>query len=248
MPVIPGSYSNYSVRLTGKQIVMDALDLLGANDVGSEPEVAILQRDLRTLNMMLDTWNTERLAIYAMTQFEGTLVSGTQDYTIGSDEDFDNFRPVKIERGEAFLRVDGRDRELDVLTSQQWGRLTDRTTASGTPCAIYYEPGPANGTISFYPKPSAADTLVLFRRELLSQITNLNEIFYLPPGYAEAITYHLAIRLAPKTGRPVAQEITEVATNAKANLKRLNMQPQTMMADSALLGRGYCDINSGGIR
>lgn len=250
MPVLPGPYDNYSVALSGKRLVTDALDLIGANDVADDPEPAILRRDLRTLNLMLDAWNTEKLVPYALTQFEGTLVSGTQDYLIGSIETFDTFRPEKINQGEAYLRVSGRDTELEVLTAQQWAALSDRTTLSGVPCAIYYEPGANKGTVSFYPNPSSAATFVLFRRQLLAQITNMNDIFYLPPGYAEAITNHLAIRLAPKNGKPVPQEVTEVAINSKANLKRNNMQPQTMSSDTAMQiwSGGGSDINSGGYR
>lgn len=244
MPVIPGPYENYSVSLTGKQIVMDALDLLGANDAVSEPEIAILQRDMRTLNLMLDSWNNERLVIYALTQLSETLVSGTQSYAIGSDEAFDTFRPVKIEQGEAFIQLSSGNCPLKVLTATEWAYRTD-TALTGRPCELYYEPGATTGTISLYPTPDDAYTFLLFRRQLLSQVTNMNEIFYLPPGYAEAITNHLAIRLAPKNGRPVPAEVSAVAIEAKANLKRLNMQPLKMRGDDAVAPCGYYDIYSG---
>lgn len=248
MPVIPGPYANYSIELTGKLIIIDALDLLGANDAVSEPELAVLKRDQRTLNMMLDSWNNERLVIYALTQFTGATVSATQDYLIGSNQPFDTFAPVKIEQGEAFLSTTSGDFGLTVLTAEEWGYLRDKETASGRPRAIYYEPGTTAGTISFYPNPDDTYTFLLFRRELLSQITNINEIFYLPPGYAEAITNHLAVRLAPKQGRQVPAEVLAVANEAKANLKRINMQPMEMRCDDALISRGHCDIYSGDFR
>lgn len=249
MPVIPGPYANYAVELTGKQIIIDALDLLGANDAVSEPELAVLKRDQRTLNLMFDSWNAERLTIYALTQFTATLSAGTRDYVIGSDQAFDTFAPIKIEPGEPFLRVaNSGDLGLTVLTAEEWGYLRDKETASGRPCAVYYEAGTTTGTISFYPNPDDAYTFLLFRRQLLSQVTNLNEIFYLPTGYAEAITNHLAIRLAPKQGRPVPAEVLAVANEAKANLKRINMQPLEMRCDEAVRPRGYYDIYTGDCR
>lgn len=234
--------------MSGKQAIIDALDLFGSNDVTEEPDDAIITRDLRTLNMMLDAWNTEKLIPYAMSQISETLAPGTQSYVIGDGADFDTtLRPVKVEQGEAYLRVNDSDYQLEVLTAEQYGRVSIKDQ-SGQPCAVYYEPGTITGTFTFDKNPDQAYTFLLWQRALLAQIDDADTVFYLPPGYAEAITNHLAIRLAPKHGKSVPAEVVEVATNAKANIKRLNMQPQTMQADTAVLTRGIYDIYSGTIR
>src|SRR4051812_13338218 len=104
MPIIPPAPNPiYYVPFSGLLAITDALDLLGANDVSETPDSATLSRDLRTLNMMLDAWNTERLIPYAMTQFSGTLVPGQQSYVIGALADFNTtLRPPKISTGEAW--------------------------------------------------------------------------------------------------------------------------------------------------
>lgn len=236
-----------SIELTGKKLIIDALDLLGANDATGEPEAAILDRDQRTLNSMLDAWNTEGLIPYACIAFTAPLVAATSSYTIGAAQTFNTIRPVKIEQGEAFLRVSNLDFELSALDVNQWAELPDRATATGQPTAVYYEAGSSTGTVNFYPTPTNADTFVLYNRLLLSQIDNLNTAFTLPPGYSEAITHHLAIRLAPKQGRPVPAEVVEIATTAKANLKRINMPslPTVRCAEGLSdYQQGYVDVHA----
>jgi hypothetical protein len=198
--------------------------------------------------MMLDSWNTEKLVTYAMTLFQAALVPTQQSYVIGDGSDFNTtLRPPKIEDGEAYLRVNGVDYPLTSYTLEQWAEIPIKTTA-GQPYAIFYTADKITATIQFYPVPDQAYTFLLWQRTLLAQITDVNQVFYLPPGYAEAITNHLAIRLAPKYGKSAPAEVVEVATNSKAALKRLNMQPQNMRSDTAVLGRGLYDINSGTIR
>jgi hypothetical protein len=249
MPIIPPpSNPLYYISLSGKQAITDALDLLGANDVSEDPETAIITRDLRTLNMMLDSWNTEKLVTYAMTQFSADLVPSQQSYVIGDGADFDTtLRPPKIEDGEAWIRVNGTDYPLKSDTVEEWAAIPIKTQ-TGVPCEILYTADKITATIEFYRIPDQAYTFLLWQRTLLAQIADADTVFYLPPGYAEAITNHLAIRLAPKHGKSVPAEVVEVATNAKASLKRLNMTVQTMACDTAVLGRGFFDINSGTIR
>jgi hypothetical protein len=250
LPIIPPvSGDIYYIEVSGNHFITDALDLLGQNDVNDTPEAAIITRDLRTLNMMLDAWNTEKLIPYAMTQFTGTLVASTVDYEMGDSSAFDSaMRPVKIQNGEAWIVRSGVEYPLTVVDEAQWEALQETPALSGMPQYVLYELGPITGTFSFYPTPDAADTFVLWQRVLLAQIQDATTIYYLPQGYAEAITNHLAIRLAPKYGKPVPQEVSEVATNAKAAIKRNNMKPQTMASDTALLGPGYADIYSGTVR
>jgi hypothetical protein len=50
------------------------------------------------------------------------------------------------------------------------------------------------------PVPSAADTLVLYTWQQLSRFAATSDTFDLPPGYARAIRYNLALELAPEYG------------------------------------------------
>jgi hypothetical protein len=249
MPIIPPAPNPiYYVPFSGLLAITDALDLLGANDVSETPDSATQSRDLRTLNMMLDAWNTERLIPYAMTQFSGTLVPGQQSYVIGALADFNTtLRPPKISNGEAWLRVNGVDQELQSDSVEEWAAIPVKTN-TGIPSDILYTADKITATIQFYPVPDQAWAFLLWQRTLLAQIQDVGTIYYLPPGYAEAITNHLAIRLAPKHGKPVPPEVELVATNAKAAIKRLNKAPQKMVADTSTLGPGRYDIYTGTIR
>ena len=251
MPTVTSPYELYSVTdLTAKKIIMRALRLLGAIPTGEEIAASELEDGRDALNHMLDSWNTEGLVVNTLATAPFALIAGQADYEIGADGDFDTIRPTKLEQGQVWLNADGTDRMLNPLTREEWNAIPDKST-SGTPKYYWYNRAFPKGEIWFYPKPNAADTITFYIPFLLNQITRAqsvsDSVFALPPGYAEAVIYGLAIRLAPEYGKPASMEILEIANNAKANLKRLNSEPQTVAVDDALLDRGVYDINSGDI-
>jgi hypothetical protein len=115
--------------------------------------------------------------------------------------------------------------------------------------SIFYDAAHPNGNISFDYIPDQAYTLVLQLDTLLTMIATASTLFQMPSGYSDALTYNLAIRLAPEYGKQAPQEVVAIAIETKANVKRANFVPPVMRCDAGCMqegGSGFISIYSGG--
>ncbi len=236
MPVIPSPYQQYSVALSGKLIVKNALRKLGSTQSGEDPSADEMQDAIEVLNDMVDTWNSEKLPIPSMTVHPFNLVAGTQEYSIGPSADFDMFRPATIEQGQAFVQRGDIEYGLKVCTRDEWAAVVVKDLNGALPWAMFYDRDTPTGNIQFYPIPDQVYVFNLYAPTLLSQIINPGEIFYLPPAYSEALKAGLALRLWPEYPNPgVLAIITELAASSKAAIKRLNSETDTLRCDEAMI-------------
>ena len=64
----------------------------------------------------------------------------------------------------------------------------------------------------------------------------------LPPGYVDALSYNLAIRIAPEYEVTPSPTVAALAIETKANIKRLNSTPpQNSISDAMYLGGSPMD-------
>lgn len=233
MPVIPSPYSNYSVKLSGSVIAKSALRKISslASDEIEAEDLAIC---LECLNDMMDTWNSEELTIPSITSHEFQLVSGTQSYTIGPGAVFDMPRPPKIIDGQCTVKIGNLEYPLRVLSREEWGTVRIKSLPTTIPYAIFYDQDSPLGNISFYPIPGAT-SFIFYAPNLLSQITNSSDVFYLPPAYSEALKFGLAVRVASEFNKVAPPDVMEIAAVSKANLKRMNYQPDSLKCEPTMM-------------
>ena len=223
---------------TAGSIINRALRLIGSLEAGESAESSEQNDALVTLNAMLDAWRTESLSVYAL-RTEVLTVTGAASYTIGSGGNLDTVRPVRIES--AYQRIGGIDYPLRVAQKASFDRVADKSTTSDVSDWLHYEPSYPLGVLYLHPVPTAGavhlTTWVPFVAYSVSDPVSL------PPGYEEAITYQLAMRLAPEYGRTVPQEVAALGAAAKKDIKRANFRAPVM--DTGLgAGRRY-DIQAG---
>lgn len=252
MPPIP-SVPTYKLPLSGDKIIRRALRLLGSLGQGENPSAADQSEGLEALNGLLDSWNAESLIVPARTKTAKTLVSGTQSYTIGESGDINVARPPQIIQGEAYIQDGSQEYELRVYSAAEWASIYQKTLTSWRPSVLYYEPSAPLGRVWLWQVPdSSAYILNLWLPTLLSQIQGVTDIFYLPPGYAEALLFNLAVRLAEEWGKQLSPTTIELANNSLARIKAMNATLPSMVCDRAMLtynlGDGLVawDIRSGG--
>jgi hypothetical protein len=249
MPVLANDYSNFSYTTNGKAIVKRALRLLGAISSGEEPSGNELTDGIEALNKMLDSWNSENLMVWALEEFSFT--TNSRSMSVGPGADLDMPRPGSLERGQVFIRKDEISYPLEPMTSAEWG-LVEGLTSSGLPNAFHYDRAVAFASLNFDITPDQTYTLVLRVPTLLRQITSAVATIQLPAGYAEALDYSLAIRLAPEYGKEVPLTILDIATTARAKIQRNNVRVGELFADSVQTcdsgGLLLADINSGLLR
>lgn len=226
------------LSVTASDIIRRSLRIIGAIAGGETPSATEQADALQVLNAMLDSWNTESLAVYALRD-EVLTLTGAASYTIGAGGALNTARPVKIEV--AYERIGDADYHVSLASADAWYRLAAKSTTGDVAEWLYYEPSYPLGTIYLYPRPTTGVLHLVTRVPLAAYAAS--DTLALPPGYQDAVAFHLAIRLAPEYGRPVTPELAALARSAKDAIQRANFRVPLM---STGLGVGRkSDIRSG---
>ena len=216
-------------------IITDSLQDLGASAVGEVPSAAEAQGAFRRLNRMLQTWNTESLMVYNIQQETFSYVADQATYTIGTGGNFNTARPVRIEA--AYNRNNQTiDLPIQVVTNyEEYAAIIAKAIETTLPVVMYADGSFPRQNLTFWPVPSDTTyTPVLWMWKPLTAFATLSEEVSLPPGYERALVSNLAIECAPSYGRSVSSELALVATESKAQIKRINTQVDTMRFSIAL--------------
>ena len=112
--------------------------------------------------------------------------------------------PRPIELVEARLvRPDGRETPL-VISGRQDYQLLSQKTNEATPNQIWYDKQLTNGIIRIWPEPDDVQDYIKFTARFpIQDLTMTSETFEVSDEWYEAISWQLAIRLAPKYERPI---------------------------------------------
>lgn len=229
--------------MTGRDLISASLRLIGAVAPGESIAAQEASDGLSTLNRMLGGWSNEGLLVHAITQESPlTLTAGDSTVTMGTSGDITT-RPQEIVR--AMIRDGSTDYPVRLLSVGEFASITNKAIQSSHPHSLYDDGGYPLRTLTLYPTPSAAKSLVLFTKRALTEIAGLTDSISLPPGYERALVHNLAVELAPEYGRPVPEAVAMVAMDSKAALKRANHRPSILKVDSALRVRGGFNIETG---
>lgn len=224
--------------MTVQELIYDALRLIGVINVGEGPSQDEHTEDLRALNTMLDTWGTERLTVYRVARSLYTLATSKESYTMGSGGDINAARPIKIEA--AGVLSGDNEEPLQILTRDDYAALRAKTFAGTAPEALYDSRAYPSTELHFWPVPPAGTAIALYTRQPFTAFAALSDTVSLPPGYAEAITYNLALRLAPRyRDAMVSPFVVDTAREAKGSIKRLNLETPVLGCEPAIDDRGY---------
>lgn len=211
---------------TAQDIITSALTVLGVTFPGQTPSTSMSNDALTRLNNMLASWAVERLLIYAIQVNLWPLVSGTKAYTIGATGTFAGTRPISIDRANIVLPTTLLRTPLKLVTTREWGEITDQGATSLVPTVLYDDYEYPNSNLLVWPTPNAASIqLELFTWQVLESFTTLADTFSMPPEYQQAISYNLATVLSMVYGRPMSPEATQVATDSKNAISAVNAPP-----------------------
>jgi hypothetical protein len=219
---------------SGQTIIDRAMRLIGAIGSGESPTAAETTDVLAALNAMIESWQTERLYVYAMVDTAFTLVPTDASYTVGPAGNFSlTPRPQKIEN--VYIRESNIDYPVKLIDFKRWDAIADKTSTSNIPEYAYYEPTLPTGTLQLGPVPSRANSLHIVTWTTLASLATAGTTVTLPQGYERALSYNLAIEIAPEFEKQVSVLVQQVAAEAKANIKRANQRPLTSYTELAML-------------
>lgn len=219
-----------ALTATASEQINAALRLIGQLAEAETPSAATAQDALAALNQMIDSWNTERLSVFA-TQ-DQTYLWPTDEITrtLGPSGDFVGNRPVYFDDSTYF-----RDPQTNVsfgikfINQQQYDGIAVKTVTSTYPQVIFVNETFPNVTMTIYPKPTRLLEWHFISIEELTYPATLSTTIAFPPGYLRAFKYNLACEIAAEFGVEPSQQVKRIAMTSKRNLKRVN-NPHDIMS------------------
>ncbi len=218
--------------MTVLDLIKRSLRLLGALNVGDNPTPDEQADGLMALNAMVESWASERMMMFTSTRQVFNVVAGVQVYLIGptvSGSDWVAPRPMYIDN--AGLLIAGSDpsgayeRPLRIIrTDSEWARVRVKGVTTTLPTALYYQSDFPNGQIVLWGAPSASSSVALYTPTAVSQFTSLTQAISLPPGYARALPYNLAVEFAAEFQKEPSEIVMGIADQSKTAIKRSNFK------------------------
>jgi hypothetical protein len=202
-------------------------------------------------NRLLDQWRAERLQFYALTRTTWTIVSGTQDYNVGTGLTVNVVRPVYIDHinFQDTSQNPVTEYPMVALTDDAYASIVEKGLTSTLPQSWYYNQTQTYGVVSLFPIPTSGTLQgVMYAPTAITAFTSLTNTIAMPPGYEELLITGLAVNLASSYSAQISPSLAQRAINARAIVKRSNIRMRDLSFDpAALIGnRGYgWDIRSG---
>ena len=213
-----------------------ALRLIGMLAEGELPSTETANDSLMALNQMIDSWNTERLAVFCTQDQVFTWPAGEYIRTLGPSGNFIGLRPVLLDEA-TYFRDPGTNVSFGIkfINQQQYNGIAVKTVTSTYPQVIFVNMGFPNVTMSIYPRPTRdLEWHFVSVQELSNPATLATDLFF-PPGYLRAFTYNLAMEIAPEFGVEPSPQVQRIAMTSKRNLKRINNPDDVMSMPYAIV-------------
>ena len=224
-----------SMRMTGEKI-------RGATLTTDEQTECLAE-----LNTMMESWQTERLMCYALTENSLALTASTSSYTIGTNGTFAVTRPTRIV-DPCFVRdSSGYDTPITLVSKEVYGRVVDKDAGFTVPTHLFYDgefTATSTATIFLYPSPSGSLTLFINSWKQLQSFANVSTNMLLPPGYQLAIESNFAVHLAAGLTE-ISNELARLARDSKAAVKSLNLPSTVSRLDSGVVSHRATNILTG---
>ena len=213
-----------------------SLRLLGILAEGETPSAAMSQDALIALNQMIDSWSTERLAVFCTQDQVFTWPAGEYIRTLGPSGNFVGLRPVLLDDA-TYYRDPGTNVSFGIkfINQQQYNGIAVKTVTSTYPQVCFVNMGFPDITMSIYPRPTRDLEWHFVSVQELTQPATLATELHFPPGYMRAFTYNLAMEFAPEFGVEPSPQVSRISMTSKRNLKRINNPDDVMSMPYAIV-------------
>jgi hypothetical protein len=215
---------------TAGDLINGSLRLLGVLAEGETPSAETSQDALLAMNQMIQSWNTERLAVFSTQDQVVTWPPSTISRTFGPTGDIVANRPVAIDDSTYFRDpANGISYGLKLINQQQYNGIAVKTVTSTYPQVLWVNMTFPDIEMYVYPVPTKVLEFHVVSVNELTQPVNLATDLAFPPGYLRCFRYNLACELAPEFGTEPSRQVQRIAMTSKRNIKRIN-NPDDIMA------------------
>jgi hypothetical protein len=214
-----------------------ALRLIGQLAEAETPTAAASQDALTALNQMIDSWNTERLAVFSTQDQVFDWPPNVLSRTLGPSGDFVGNRPILLDDSTYFIdTASGISYGIKIINQQQYDGIAVKTVTSTYPQVIWVNMSYPNIEMYVYPKPTKVLEWHFISVEELTKPALLSTTLAFPPGYLRAFKYNLACEIAAEFGVEPPPQVQRIAMTSKRNLKRINNPDDVMSIPYAIVG------------
>jgi hypothetical protein len=220
---------------TAGEQINRALRLLGILAEGETPSASMSNDALMAMNQMIESWNTERLAVFCTQDQVFSWPAGQLSRTLGPTGDFVGNRPVLFDDATYFKAPSGVSYGIKFINQQQYNGIAVKNVTSTFPQVIFANMTYPNVEMYIYPKPTQVLEWHFISVQELTQPATLDTQLNFPPGYLRAFTYNLAMEFAPEFGVEPSPQVQRIAMTSKRDLKRINNPDDVMALPYALV-------------
>lgn len=217
--------------------INSALRLIGQLAEAETPSAAASQDALAALNQMIDSWNTERLAVFSTQDQVFSWPPNVLSRTLGPSGDFVGNRPILLDDSTYFIdTASGISYGIKIINQQQYNGIAVKTVTSTYPQVIWVNMTYPDVDMYVYPKPTKVLEWHFISVEEITQPALLSTTLAFPPGYLRAFKYNLACEIAAEFGVEPSPQVQRIAMTSKRNLKRINNPDDVMSIPYAIVG------------
>ena len=222
---------------TAGDIITGALRLIGVVAEGESPSPESAADALSAMNQMIESWNTERLSVFATEDQVFSWPATVISRTLGPTGDFVGNRPILVDDATYFKDPStGVSYGLKLINQQQYNGIALKTVQSTYPQVMWVNMTYPDIEMYIYPVPTRVLEFHIVSVEQLSRPAILATNLTFPPGYLRAFRYNLACELAPEFGVEPSRQVQRIAMTSKRNLKRINNPDDLMSIPYPIVG------------
>ena len=214
---------------TAGDIINGSLRLLGVLAEGEVPSAETSQDALNAMNQMIDSWNTERLAVFSTQDQVFTWPASAISRTLGPSGNFVGNRPIMLDDSTYYRDAGtGVSYGIKIINQQQYDGIAVKTVTSTYPQVIWLNMNYPDIEMYVYPVPTRALEWHFISVDELTQPATLATVLSFPPGYLRTFRYNLACEMAPEFGVEPSSQVRRIAMTSKRNIKRINNPDDVM--------------------
>jgi hypothetical protein len=121
-----------------------------------------------------------------------------------------------------YFKVNNLSYGIKLVNQQQYDGIALKSATSTYPQVLFANMAMPDMEMYVYPVPTTAIEFHFISVEELSQPPALATTLVLPPGYLRALSYCLAVEVAPEYGVEAPPTVQRIAVASKRTLKRIN--------------------------
>lgn len=207
--------------MTALELITAAMVEIGEAAQGETISSEDATSGLSRLNEMLNSWSNDRLNIYKIDSFSGTISSSS--HTFGPSGALATARtPIRIQTG--FIQYGVSSQPLEIIDDSGYAAIVEKGTSATIPLKMYVNEDSPNFTLYFWPIPGAPISIVLFYwTPIIGGSLLLSDTIVIFPGYLRALIIGLAIELAPGYGRELNKATVQNFQDSYSLLRSQNL-------------------------